>query len=900
MRITARSGNLELCMIYRRQFELSRRQMPPAYGAANWPSVTTDSSTDRSITPSHDELTMNPKSPVVTSIAVIVAAAVVLALVGCAARHSGETPDDEAMKRLRWENQHAEVKKTPEEAAKEYFLPKYYFDPTMQDANGKGTGIKDYLRGMDRIVVAPNWKPQDGPPLDTPVFPLQQPGKPLPEFRVEKEPLWTNNEILGRNTWMLWCGGNEGFWDWLASDSLGFIDLLKVVDGRNRATRFDQAGLINEPEMMQAGSPEDFGLWLDIPMDAERRKWRREYLQRTFEQIRLGTHASQRGQRATREYGAPAGGYGYSEDSAGYGEDDGYTYDPEQATYAQADPPPEIYGISSGVVGLRLFPNPRFDEDARKKWDAERYYADKEYWNDPHLERPYRVGVACAFCHASFHPLNPPRDVTSPSWENISGNIGAQYLRVRAAFANLLEPDNFVYHILDSQPPGTIDTSLIASDNINNPNTMNSVFNLPQRALLSLRNPRERITASSASQPSIWNHESDDKVPAYYEDIFKNQGLLEEALSSNSHPPRRVPRILLDGSDSIGAWGALARVYLNIGTYYEQWNRLHRTVVGFEPQRPFTIVDCERHSLYWHATQDRVAALRDYFLKATPSMPLLATEGASQRIQPIDQTKLREQARDKKQDLSELLARARARHVDLTKLEHGRKVFAHNCIVCHSSIQPESSAVTFFRTQPERDEYNARFEHLISARMKHRANDVNLGEFWEHDPARWLGDDEYIQWAEDAVNNYPEFWKLNYLSTDYRIPITLVRTNSARAMATNALDKNMWDDFASESYQHLPSVGAIEYFNPYKGPEGGMDKFTPRHKVRNDAPQGGGGPGYYRVPTLVSIWATAPLLHNNSLGKFTNDPSVDGRLEAFDDAMRKLLWPDSPARKFQL
>jgi hypothetical protein len=71
-----------------------------------------------------------------------------------------------------------------------------------------------------------------------------------------------------------------------------------------------------------------------------------------------------------------------------------------------------------------------------------------------------------------------------------------------------------------------------------------------------------------------------------------------------------------------------------------------------------------------------------------------------------------------------------------------------------------------------------------------------------------------------------------------------------------------------------------------------MKTFTPRHHVRNDAQPGGGGPGFYRVPTLVSIWATAPLLHNNSLGTFNNDPSIDGRLDAFDDAIRKLLWPD--------
>ena len=53
-----------------------------------------------------------------------------------------------------------------------------------------------------------------------------------------------------------------------------------------------------------------------------------------------------------------------------------------------------------------------------------------------------------------------------------------------------------------------------------------------------------------------------------------------------------------------------------------------------------------------------------------------------------------------------------------------------------------------------------------------------------------------------------------------------------------------------------------------------------------------GGRGYHRTPSLVAMWATAPYFHNNALGKFTNDPSVEGRMAAFDDAVRKLLWPE--------
>ena len=34
----------------------------------------------------------------------------------------------------------------------------------------------------------------------------------------------------------------------------------------------------------------------------------------------------------------------------------------------------------------------------------------------------------------------------------------------------------------------------------------------------------------------------------------------------------------------------------------------------------------------------------------------------------------------------------------------------------------------------------------------------------------------------------------------------------------------------------------------------------------------GGGRGYIRTPSLTSIWATAPFLHNNSVGVFVKDP----------------------------
>src|SRR5947207_14879841 len=90
-------------------------------------------------------------------------------------------------------------------------------------------------------------------------------------------------------------------------------------------------------------------------------------------------------------------------------------------------------------------------------------------------------------------------------------------------------------------------------------------------------------------------------------------------------------------------------------------------------------------------------------------------------------------------------------------------------------------------------------------------------------------------------------------------------------------------------------VDELEFFNPFD--ETHPIKFRPKDKNV--------GPGYYRTPSLVSIWSSAPFLHNNMLGKFTGDPSVAGRMDAFNAAIEKLLWhekrkgPDSIWRTTQ-
>jgi hypothetical protein len=176
---------------------------------------------------------------------------------------------------------------------------------------------------------------------------------------------------------------------------------------------------------------------------------------------------------------------------------------------------------------------------------------------------------------------------------------------------------------------------------------------------------------------------------------------------------------------------------------------------------------------------------------------------------------------------------------DHNLLNRGKILFAENCARCHSSKRP---------------------------------------------PAKIASDPEQSRrWFREAVLR-DDFLDDNFLSDDRRRRVTDIKTNACAALATNAVRGHVWDNFSSETYKTLPSVGEIEVHHP-------LDGAT--HKFK--APSG--GVGYYRPPSLVSLWAAAPFLHNNSVGVFTGDPSVAGRMKAFNDAAVKLLWPDRRAGK---
>jgi mono/diheme cytochrome c family protein len=95
------------------------------------------------------------------------------------------------------------------------------------------------------------------------------------------------------------------------------------------------------------------------------------------------------------------------------------------------------------------------------------------------------------------------------------------------------------------------------------------------------------------------------------------------------------------------------------------------------------------------------------------------------------------------------------------------------------------------------------------------------------------------------------------LSDDEIHPAAEIGTNSCRALTTNWTAGHIWAEFSSDQYKERST----------------------------------GGPGFYRDVPLLGVWATAPFFHNNRLGAFTGDPSVGGRIAAYEDAMRQLLDP---------
>ena len=609
----------------------------------------------------------------------------------------------------------------------------------------------------------------------------------------------SDEEENGRIEWIIWTFGNDRFWDYMANHTYGVFDLVKVLSSPpdfgyctddasprhhinydsptnalshdscvgpgkfwvpiSRDNRWTWYGLVNEPCFVKPTAPDEYGLWLDkrVPESADCPKdpFADEKL---YPGVKIGA----------RGHTVPVGSY---------------------------------YGQPSGIVGLRLFPNPDFDEAAKKKWDPKRYYNDPNYYNDQTLVRPYRVGMSCGFCHVGPNPSHSPPDPENPKWEHINSNPGAQYFWVDRIFVwnPVNSQANFIFQLFHSQEPGALDTSFVSTDYINNPRTMNAIYNVKARIEGGGRFPE--LLAGGELDNKQFNDYPQTKAFSQYWD-------------AQTHMVK-TPHVLKDGSDSVGVLGALNRVFINIGLFSEEWIRHFRPLVGGKEISPIRIAVLNKNSAYWRATEEQSPNMALFFLKTAQPDKLEAAAGG-------------------------------AAHIDASKLDQGKKVFAENCARCHSSKQPPNLCVL---GQP-----------------------CKTGDIIENSG-------EYFEWMRKAVAD-PDFLTDNFLSADRRIPMTELDINACSPLATNAIRDNIWDDFSSETYKNLPSVGDITLYEPYSGKP---------YQYR----MAGDGRGYVRPASLVSVWSTAPFLQNNAVGPFNDDPSVEGRLKSFDASIRQMLWPET-------
>lgn len=552
---------------------------------------------------------------------------------------------------------------------------------------------------------------------------------------LRQHPEWSDGQRLGWDTWFHWTGGDQYTWRDLAQRSHGKLNLLKLLDNNrlDREERFAKFGLINDP-------------------------------------------ATQPPER----------------DAAGRCRADAYGLCLDRVAETDVSPRTERWlGRPSGILGMRLFDNPDYrpgtwnpadpwnppagcNPGARPGHELDDPAATARASSQDCYQPPYLVGLSCGFCHISFNPERPPADPARPGWENVTGLLGNVYLREGPLFAWMLEfgEDAFYTDYLLAQPPGTSDTSRIATDDLDNPSAINSLFEIGAR-----------LAESSA-----------EEMP-------------------NGHR-QRVPHILKDGADSASLPLAALRVYVNIGMLGNYWLNQHDAylLLGGEPrpQQPFRIARAMRTPGYdgadsWNQTELRMADLAAFFATQKPFKLAQAPGGAA------------------------------AMTADAAVLARGGEVFADHCAGCHSSKQPAVDR----ETHP--DEWQRRMRELV------RRADFLAG---------------------------------NFLSDDRRYPAPLVGVNLTRSMATNALAGNVWQDFSSLTYKNLPPLGRLTLPDPFR-PGKGLEFCPPA-----------GGRGYYRTASLVSLWATAPFFHNNSVGRPVQDAGVAGRLRAFEDAAEQLLWPE--------
>ncbi len=642
----------------------------------------------------------------------------------------------------------------------------------------------------------------------------------------------SDSERVGREIWYKSTAGNARFHAYTLPQRVGvYADWYRVLNAKERNDRFRAWGLMNDPSCCTPGSPgcpaksldETYGFdW--CPGDEELLKF--------------------------------VGKDGYRDPACDL-KDAPYIAAVHGAKDERQSPCDLAFGTSTGALGLRKFPNPRFDAEIWRKangalesWEGWRKRLPRQNATgklaqvaDDALEPPFLIGQACGACHISFDPLNPPADPTHPRWDNLKGAIGNQYLRMSEILGSGMPVNSLEWQVFAHARPGTTDTSAIPTDQVNNPGTMNAIINFKQRPTFS----GERVVkwrgakscASGAPAATCWCE------PGRTEKCWQREEQVEN-----------VHHILKGGEDSIGIREAVQRVYFNIGSCSEAcWVNHLTDMRQLDPnarnfgQTPFNIGQCRRDCPNFRAIEDRLGNIVEF---------LVSKENYNTDLHVARDIERKKKSSGAKYDYKDLVA-------DLEKefgkgaVTRGQEVFAQTCARCHSSIS-ESEGGPF----KNRD---------------FRALDPKTGL-----RADWMGNDQATKVSE-------------------------VGTYRCRALHSNHMTGHVYQEYGSETLRARPSDPAVRE-------EGGggrgyyrnislLSAWAHAPFMHNNAigPELCGKPANkandFDRPRYVDA-SGALLAKDKQPACWAYDPSVEGRFKLFKESVRQLLSPDQRLPKITL
>ena len=640
-----------------------------------------------------------------------------------------------------------------------------------------------------------------------------------PGFRYGDGEL-TRSERAGGEIWFKATAGNERFFTYVYPQRMGvMIDWYRVLGAKNREQRFNRWGLINDPDCCKPGDS-------NCPAKSDDETYGFDYCP---------------GDDVLLNY---VGKEGYQDPACEF-KDDALVQDDSHSTKDQRQSACDLrFGTSTGAMGIRKFPNPRFN---RAQWltvnkgrlgtwagynervrPADAAQPMRSRIADGSIEPPFLVGISCGSCHIAFNPLNPPKNPAHPKWENLSGTVGNQYSRFSQILGSGMDPKTIEYQVFAHARPGTVDTSAIPNDQINNPGTINALINLGQRP--------KHLHVRTKWQPAKQCLAGRDERQCWCEPKREGKCWAREEKEESVH------QILKGGEDSIGALEAIQRVYFNIGSCSEEaWvnhltdmRQLDPTQRGFG-QTAFDIGQARRDCPQFRAIEDRLANIFDFLASARPS-DLYRARGLKNNRDLVEQLN------------SEFGSGA---------VDRGKVLFAKICARCHSS---------------------------------------QAGPFENRD---------FREVSKDP--NKPGM-RIDWLGNDKLTPVTEVGTHQARALHSNHMRGHVWEEYGSETLRakppdpniREPSDGGRGYYRNVSL----LSVWAHAPFMHNNAigPElcGGSEDEHYNPPYVVDGNSPTPTRLHKPPACWPFDPTVEGRYKLYKASMADLLNPAKRVPKITL